>query len=46
MRERRGFEGVKKETMTVAFGMGMFFYNMFCVLIALLVIYYVINNIN
>ena len=26
-------------------GVGMFFYNMFCVLIALLIIYYVINNI-
>ena len=32
--------------MTFAFGMGMFFYNMFCVLIALLVIYYVIIILN
>ena len=30
--------------MTFGFGIGMFFYNTFCVLIALLVIYYIINN--
>ena len=30
--------------MTFAFGLGMFFYNTFCVLIIMLVIYYVINN--
>ena len=30
--------------MTFAFGVGMFFYNMFCVLIALLIIYYIINR--
>ncbi len=30
--------------MTFAFGVGMFFYNMFCVLIIMLAIYYVINR--
>ena len=30
--------------MTTIFGLGMFFYNMFCVLVALLIIYYVINK--
>ena len=30
--------------MTFGFGIIMFFYNMFCVLVALLIIYYVINK--
>ena len=31
--------------MTAGFGIGMFAYNMVCLLIGLLIIYYVINNI-
>jgi len=31
--------------MSAAFGFGMFAYNMVCLLIGLLIIYYVINNI-
>ena len=31
--------------MTVEFGIGMFAYNMVCLLIGLLIIYYVINKI-
>jgi hypothetical protein len=30
--------------MTFEFGLGMFFYNMVCLLIGLLILYYVINN--
>ena len=30
--------------MTFTFGLGMFFYNMFCVLIIMLAIYYIINK--
>ena len=36
---------LKKETMTAAYGIGMFGYNMVCLLIGLLIIYYVINKI-
>jgi len=31
--------------MTAGFGLGMFAYNMVCLLIGLVIIYYVINNI-
>jgi len=31
--------------MTVGFGIGMFAYNMVCLMIGLIIIYYVINNI-
>ena len=30
--------------MTAGFGLGMFAYNMVCLLIGLIIIYYVINN--
>jgi len=30
--------------MTVGFGVGMFAYNMICLMIGLIIIYYVINN--
>ena len=32
------------EEMTVEYGIGMFGYNMICVLIGLLIAYYIINN--
>ena len=31
--------------MTTAFGIGMFGYNMVCLLIGLIIIYYIVNNI-
>jgi len=31
--------------MTAGFGLGMFAYNMVCLMIGLIIIYYVINNI-
>jgi len=44
-RKRRIFKGVEEETMTVQYGLGMFGYNMVCLLIGLIIIYYVIRNI-
>ena len=44
-RKRRIFRGVEEETMTVQYGLGMFGYNMVCLLIGLIIIYYVIRNI-
>ena len=32
--------------MTFAFGIGMFFYGMGCILIGAIIAYYVINNLN
>ena len=34
------------EEMTVGYGIGMFGYNMICLLIGLLIAYYIINNYN
>ena len=38
------FKRTKEKIMTFEFGIGMFFYNMVCLLIGLLILYYVINN--
>ena len=44
-RERGVFKGVEEKIMTAGFGLGMFAYNMVCLMIGLIIIYYVINNI-